>query len=80
MVSVQMRTIVPVYSCAILNTEKDVTQTAGRSTEAFKPEARTFITALQPVGKGEDTCEILQRKRKQQAGTNGKIITCKCRK
>lgn len=59
MVNVEMGKTVPIYSCAILNTEKNVIKIAGRSKEGFKPEARKFITALQCVGKGKDTCEIL---------------------
>lgn len=59
MVNVEMDKIVPIYSCAILNTGKNVIKIAGRSKGGFKPEARKFITALQCVGKGKDTCDIL---------------------
>lgn len=53
MVSIEMDKIVPIYSWAILNTEKNFVRIAGRSKEGFKPEARKFITALQRGGKGK---------------------------
>lgn len=53
MVSIEIDKIVPIYSRAILNTEKNVVRIAGGSKEGFKPEARKFIIALQRGGKGK---------------------------
>lgn len=51
MVSIEIDKIVPIYSRAILNTEKNVVRIAGGSKGGFKPEARKFIIALQRGGK-----------------------------
>lgn len=59
MVNAEMDKIVPIYSWAILNTEKNVIKVACGSEEGFKPEARKFITELQSVRKGKDSYEIL---------------------
>lgn len=53
MVSIEIDKIVPIYSRAILHTEKNVVRIAGGSKEGFKPEARKFIIALQRGGKGK---------------------------